>query len=37
MTGKGMDQVARDADGETNARRIKDLVRQVAGAPPSGG
>jgi glycosyltransferase involved in cell wall biosynthesis len=36
MTSKGMDQVERDADGETNARRIKDLVRQVAGAPPAG-
>lgn len=36
MTRKGMEQVERDADGETNARRIKDLVRQVAGAPPAG-
>ena len=36
LTRKGMEQVERDADGETNARRIKDLVRQVAGAPPAG-
>ena len=36
MTSKGMDQVERDADGETNARRIKDLVRQVVGVPPAG-
>jgi glycosyltransferase involved in cell wall biosynthesis len=37
MTRKGMEQVGRDADGETNVRRIKDLVRQVAGAPAAGG
>ena len=36
MTRKGMAQVGRDADSETNARRIKDLVRQVAGAFPAG-
>lgn len=36
MTRIGMERVGRDADGETNARRIKDLVRQVAGAPAGG-
>ena len=36
MTRKGVEQVERDVDAETNSRRIKDLVRQVAGTPPTG-
>jgi glycosyltransferase involved in cell wall biosynthesis len=35
MTRNGMEQVRRDADGEINARRIKELVRMVAGIPPA--
>jgi glycosyltransferase involved in cell wall biosynthesis len=35
MTMKGMEKVERDADGEANARRIKDLVRKVAGDAPA--
>lgn len=36
MTGRGIERVGRDADGESNARRIKELVRRVAGVPPAG-
>jgi len=35
MTRNGMEQVRRDADGEINARRIKDLVQKVAGVSPA--
>ncbi|MHB1024891.1 MAG: glycosyltransferase family 4 protein [Desulfobacteria bacterium] len=35
MTRNGMGQVRRDADGETNARRIKELVQMVAGVSPA--
>jgi len=35
MTRYGMEQVRRDADGETNAQRIKELAQKVAGVSPA--